>query len=91
MGMIVVRQNCIHEEIKIILNPRNTCYRSIQNLSKNVSKTLNFYRCGTWLLTLREEHRLKVFENEVLRRILWQKRGGNWKIKNTEDFHNLYS
>jgi hypothetical protein len=30
--------------------------------------------CETWPLTLREEHRLKVFENRVLRRILGSKR-----------------
>jgi hypothetical protein len=27
------------------------------------------YGCETWFLTLREEHRLRVFENRVLRRI----------------------
>jgi hypothetical protein len=33
-----------------------------------------FYGCETWSLTLREEHRLRVFENRVLRRIFGQKR-----------------
>jgi hypothetical protein len=33
------------------------------------------YGCETWSLTLREEHRLKVFENAVLRRIFGPKRG----------------
>jgi hypothetical protein len=32
------------------------------------------YRCETWSLTLREEHRLRVFENRVLRRKFGQKR-----------------
>jgi hypothetical protein len=32
------------------------------------------YGCGTWPLTLREEHRLSVFENKVLRRIFEPKR-----------------
>jgi hypothetical protein len=32
------------------------------------------YAFETWSLTLREEHRLRVFENRVLRRILGQKR-----------------
>jgi hypothetical protein len=32
------------------------------------------YRCETWCLTLREEHRLWVFENRVLRRIFVPKR-----------------
>jgi hypothetical protein len=32
------------------------------------------YECGTWSLTLREEHRLRVFENRVLKRITGPKR-----------------
>jgi hypothetical protein len=32
------------------------------------------YGCETWSLTLREEHKLKVFENRVLRRIFGPKR-----------------
>ena len=32
------------------------------------------YGCETWSLTLREEHRLRVFENRVLRRIFWPRR-----------------
>jgi hypothetical protein len=41
------------------------------------------YGCETWSLTLREEHRLKVFENRVLRRIFGPKRDevtGGWEI-----------
>jgi hypothetical protein len=63
------------------LNSGNACYHSVQNLlssrllSKNIKiriyKTLIFpvvlYGCETWSLTLREEHRLRVFENRVLR------------------------
>jgi hypothetical protein len=40
------------------------------------------YGCETWSLTLREEHRLKVFENRVLRKILGPKKNeeiGHWK------------
>jgi hypothetical protein len=44
------------------------------------------YGCETWSLTLREEHRLRVFENRVLRRIFGPKR----KLYN-EELHNLYS
>jgi hypothetical protein len=35
---------------------------------------LVLYGCETWSLTLREEHRLRVFENRVLRRIFGPKR-----------------
>jgi hypothetical protein len=71
------------EKIKRTLNFGNAYYLSVQNLlssrllSKNVKiriyKTiiLRVVLCGceTWSLTLREEHRLKVFENRTLRRI----------------------
>jgi hypothetical protein len=52
------------------------------------------YGCDTWSLTLREEHRLRVFENRVLRRIFAPKRdevmGGLRKLHN-EELHDLYS
>jgi hypothetical protein len=52
------------------------------------------YECETWSLTLREERRLRVFENRVLRRIFGPKRDevmGQWgKLHNGEP-HNLYS
>jgi hypothetical protein len=44
-------------------------------------------------LTLREEHRLKVFENRVLRRIFGPKReeGGWWRKLHNDELHSLYS
>jgi hypothetical protein len=52
------------------------------------------YGCETWSLTLREEHRLRVFENRVLRRICGPKRDevtGGWRKLHNEELHNLYS
>jgi hypothetical protein len=52
------------------------------------------YVCETWSLTLREEHRLRVFENRVLRRILGPKRDevtGEWRKLHNEELHDLYS
>jgi hypothetical protein len=52
------------------------------------------YRCETWSLTLREEHRLRVFENRVLRRIFVPKRDevtGEWRKLHNEELHDLYS
>jgi hypothetical protein len=43
---------------------------------------------------LREEHRLRVFENGVLRRIFGPKRGevtGEWRKMHSGEFHKLYS
>jgi hypothetical protein len=52
------------------------------------------YGCETWSLTLKEEHRLRVFENKVLRRIFGPKRDevtvGCRKLHN-EEFRDLYS
>jgi hypothetical protein len=50
--------------------------------------------CETWSLTLREGHRLRVFENRVLRRIFGPKRDevtGEWRKLHNEKLHNLYS
>jgi hypothetical protein len=49
---------------------------------------------ATWSLTLREEHRLRVFENRVLRRIFGPKRymvTGEWRKLHNKELHNLYS
>jgi hypothetical protein len=50
--------------------------------------------CETCSLTLREEHRLRVFENRVLRRIFGPRRDevmGEWRKLHNEELHNLYS
>jgi hypothetical protein len=49
--------------------------------------------CETWSLTLREEHRLRVFENRVPRRIFGPKRDGvtgEWKKLHNEELRDLY-
>ena len=51
------------------------------------------YGCETWSLTLREERRLRVFENGVLRRIFGPKRDevtGEWRKLHNEELNNLY-
>jgi hypothetical protein len=53
-----------------------------------------FYGCETWSLTLREEQRLRVFENRVLRRIRGPKRDeatGEWRRLHNEELNDLYS
>jgi hypothetical protein len=89
LGVTVTNQNLIQEEIKRRLNSGNACCHSVQNflssrLSKNVKariyKTiilpLVLYGRETWSLILREEHKLRVFESRVLRRIFGPKRDG---------------
>jgi len=88
LGTILTDQNPIQEEIKNRLKSGNACSYSVQNLlsSSLLSKNLKIniyiniilpivlYGCETWLLTLREERRLRVFENRVLRRIFGPRR-----------------
>jgi hypothetical protein len=69
-----------------------------RNLKVKIYKTITLpvvlYGCETWSLTLREEHRLKVFENRVLRKIFGPKRDevrGEWRKLHNGEFHNLYS
>ena len=51
------------------------------------------YGCETWPLTLKEERRLRVFENRVLRRIFGPKRDGvrEWRKLHNEELNDLYS
>ena len=52
------------------------------------------YGCETWSLTLREERRLRVFENRVLRRVFEPKRDevtGEWRKLHNVEFSDLYS
>jgi len=51
------------------------------------------YGCGTWSLTLRQERRLRVFENRVLRKIFGAKRDevtGEWRNLHNEELNDLY-
>jgi hypothetical protein len=61
---------------------------------KTIILSVVLYGCETWSLTLREEHRLWVFENRVLRRIFGPKRDevtGEWRKLHIEELNNLYS
>jgi hypothetical protein len=52
------------------------------------------YESETWYLTLREEDRLRVFENRVLRKIFEHKRDeitGEWRRLYNEELYDLYS
>jgi hypothetical protein len=69
-----------------------------KNLEITIYKTIILpvvlYGCEIWSRTLREEHRLGVFENRVLRRIFGPKRDevtGEWRKLHKEELHDLYS
>jgi hypothetical protein len=108
LGTTLTNQNSIQEEITSRLKSGNACYLSVQDLlsssllSKNTK--INIYRiiilpivlygCETWSLTLRKEHRPRVFKNRVLRRIFGPKRDEvtrESRILHTEKRNDLYS
>jgi hypothetical protein len=66
----------------------------VVKIYKTIILPVVLYGCETWSLTLREEHRLRVFDNRVLRRIFEPKRDevtGEWRKLHNEELHNLYS
>jgi hypothetical protein len=83
------------------------CYHAVKNLfifpsARNVSikihKTIVFpvvlYGYETWPLTLKKEHRLRVSENRVHKRMFGPKRDevtGGWRKLHNEELHNLHS
>jgi hypothetical protein len=108
LGRTIINQNLIQEEIKRRLNSvrldtiQSGTFSSPRLLSKKIKiriyKTIILsvvlYGRETLSLTLREEHRLREFENRVLRRIFGPKRDevmGGWRKVHNEDLHNLYS
>jgi hypothetical protein len=64
------------------------------DIYKTINSPVVLYGCETWSLTLREGHRLSVFENRVLRTIFGSRRDemtGDWRKLRNEELHNLYS
>jgi hypothetical protein len=104
LGMTLTNQNDIHDEIKSRLNSGNACYYLVQNIlsSHLISKNLKIkiyktvilpvvlYGCKTFSLTLREKHRLRVFENRVLKKIFGPEREED-RLCNNDELHSLYS
>jgi hypothetical protein len=107
LGTTLTNQSDIHDEIKSRLNSGNACYYSVQNLLsyRLISKNLKIkiykslilpvvlYGCETWSLTSGKEHKLRVFENRVLRRIFGPKReeDRSWRKLHNDELHDLYS
>jgi len=107
LGTTLTNQNSILEEIESRLRLGSACYHSVQNLlsSRLLFQNLKIkiyrtiilpvlYGCETWWLTLREERKLRVFKNMVLRRIFVPRRDevtGKWRRLYNEELNDLYS
>ena len=108
LGTTLTNKNSIQEEIKSRLKLGNVCYFSVQNIlsSSLLSKKLKIkiyrtitlpvvlYGCETWSLTQRDERRLSVFENRVLRRVFEPKGDevtGECRKLHNEELSGLYS
>jgi hypothetical protein len=99
-GTTLTNRNSIQGEIKSRLKSRNACYHSVQDLLSSSSLSKNtkikiyksiilsviLYGCETWSLILREEHRLRVFENRVLR----DEVTGEWRRLHNKELNDLY-
>ena len=88
LGVTVTNTKDIREDMKCRINMGNACYYSLEKILSSylLSKKLKVktYKsiilpvvlcfCKTWSLTLREEHRLRVFKIEVVRKIFGAKK-----------------
>ena len=100
-----MHENSIHEEIKSRFNSENVHYHSQQDLlsssllSKNIKIKIYrlpvvLYRCKTWSITLRMEHRLMAFKNKVHKKTFGLKRDkatGKWRRLHNKVLYDLFS
>ena len=108
LGTTITNQISIHEEIEKRRKSETGCYHLVQNLlsssllSKNIKSKIYkiiilpvvLYVCEIWSLTLRKEHRLRVFENRMLTKMLGPERDEvprEWRRLYKEDLNDLYS
>ena len=108
LGVTVTNTNDIREEIKRRINMGNACYYSLEKilsshllykkLKVNTYKTITLpvvlHGSETWSLTLREEHKLRMLVNKVLRKIFGSKRDGitgEWRKLHNAELYALYS
>ena len=106
LGTILTNQNSIQEEIKSRLKSENACYLSVQNvlssslLSNNIKIKIEITMilpvvsgCETWSFTMREERKLRVSGNRLMRRLFGPKRdevAGDWKKLRNKELNDFY-
>ena len=107
LGTTLTNQTSIQKEIKCRLKSGIACYFSVKHLLSSSSPSTNMklkiyriitlyvvlYGCETWLLTLREERSMRLFEDSVLRIMFGTKRDeviGEWRKLHNEELNDLY-
>jgi len=107
LGTILKIQNSTQEQIKSKLKSGNVSCHAGQNLlcfsllyknlkikrHRTIILSVGLYGCETWSLTLRDDHRLRVLESRVLRRIFGPKRyevTGEWRKLHNEELNDMY-
>ena len=108
LGTTLTNRNSIQKEINSGLKSGNACCYSVQNilssslLPKNIKMKIHrtiilpvvLYGCEIWSLAVREERKLRVCENRILRRIFGCKRDAVtrvWRKLHIEELYELYS
>ena len=108
LGTTITNHNSIQEKIKSRWTSGNACYLLVQhilsssllykNLKIKIYRTIILpvvlYGCETWSFKLRVEHRLRVFEKRLLRRLFGAKRDGitrEWRKQHNEVLNVLYT
>ena len=78
----------------LLYNRENVIKKLKVKTYKTIILPVVLYGCETWSLTLRDEHRLRVFDSKVVRKIFGSKRDeitGEWRKLHNADLHALYS
>jgi hypothetical protein len=97
----IINQNCINEKVRECLLPFGAEYFSFSLISRIIKMTIYgavilpvvLPGCKAWSFTLRKEHRLRMFENRVLRKIFWHKNDEEtrqWVRLHNEDLYDLF-
>ena len=89
----VITYITFHKSILIFIPIATFVLSTSDNLKIKIYKTVALpYGCETWTLIFREECRVRVFENRILRRIFGPKtdENGEWRMLHIEGLHRLY-
>jgi hypothetical protein len=86
--------NAYYHSVQTLFSSSLLCRNIKTEIYRNVILPVVLYGYETWSVTLRVDRRLRMFENRVLRRILWPMRNevtGEWRRLHSEELYNLYS